>query len=123
MDMAEYEFNSTQNQVIEQVAKKMRFVGIILIILGIFYMLGGLFTLPKGIANIIAAIIYIIIGYWTTKASTSFQLIVNTEGNDITNLMEALGELKKLYKLQYVILIISILIVIIGYLAGIAGNF
>jgi len=50
-----------------------------------------------GLANIIQGIVQIIIGFWTNKAASAFKQIVTTQGNDIENLMGALGELRKLY--------------------------
>ncbi len=41
----EYEFDSSQNQVMEQLAHKMRFCGIFLIIVGVIIALPGVLTL------------------------------------------------------------------------------
>jgi hypothetical protein len=56
----------------------------------------------------------------------AFKLIVETQGNDIENLMGALGQLRKLYTLQYWLFFIGliflaiavIVIVIFGIAAG-----
>jgi hypothetical protein len=71
----------------------------------------GLFTasIGSGIGDIITGVVLTIIGIWTKKAASSFQLIVNTQGNDIENLMGALGELRKLYTLQYWLLIVALI--------------
>lgn len=115
MEFQPYEFNNSQNQLIRQLSQKMRFVGYILITLGVLVIIAGIVNLRlNGFATIIQGIIQLVIGIWTAKAATSFQLIVKTQGNDIENLMTALGELKKLYALQYWIFIIALVLVVIG---------
>lgn len=119
MELQPYEFNNTQNQLIRQLAQKMRFVGYILIALGVLVIVAGIVNFRLGgFATIIQGIIQLIIGLWTAKAATSFQLIVKTQGNDIENLMTALGELRKLYALQYWIFIIALVLVVVGIVAA-----
>ena len=119
MEFQPYEFNNTQNQLIRQLAQKMRFVGYILLTLGVLVIVAGIVNFRLGgFATIIQGIIQLIIGLWTAKAATSFQLIVKTQGNDIENLMTALGELRKLYALQYWIFIIALVLVVVGIVAA-----
>ena len=119
MELQPYEFNNTQNQLIRQLAQKMRFVGYILLALGVLVIVAGIVNFRLGgFATIIQGIIQLIIGIWTAKAATSFQLIVKTQGNDIENLMTALGELRKLYALQYWIFIIALILVVVGIVAA-----
>ncbi len=131
----EYEFDNSQNQVIEQLAHKMRFCGIFLIIVGVIIALPGVLTLSgilimpgialPGLTLLIAAmyflnaLFYIVVGMWTVKAASSFKLIVDTTGNDISHLMNALGELKKLYTLQYTLLIIGIIGIVLLVIASV----
>jgi hypothetical protein len=97
----------------------MRFVGYILLALGVLVIVAGIVNFRLGgFATIIQGIIQLIIGIWTAKAATSFQLIVKTQGNDIENLMTALGELRKLYALQYWIFIIALVLVVVGIVAA-----
>jgi len=77
---------------IRELAEKMRFVSYFLIGLGILVAIFGL-VLIASLANIIQ-VVQIIIGFWTNKAASAFKQIVTTQGNDIENLMGALGELK-----------------------------
>lgn len=109
-----YEFDESQNQVIGELSKKMNFVGIILIVLAILMMLGGIFSIAKGgLANLGQGIVSLIIGIWTMKASKAFKLIVDTTGNDIKNLMEALSELKNLYALQFWLYILAFIFIVV----------
>jgi hypothetical protein len=120
MESRQYEFENSQNELIQQLADKMRFVSYFLIATGVLVAIGGVFTLFRGgIGNIISGVVQIIIGVWTNKAASSFKRIVDTQGNDIENLMGALGELRKLYTLQYWLLIISLVFLAIGLLLAI----
>jgi hypothetical protein len=122
MEFQQYEFSSSQNELITQLAEKMRFVAYFTIGLGVLIALGGLFTVLRGgISNIITGVVQIIIGVWTNKAASSFKLIANTQGNDIENLMGALGELRKLYTLQYWLLIITLIFAALGLVLLIIG--
>ena len=120
MEFQPYEFNNTQNQLIRELSQKMRFVSYFLIGLGIVVAIGGLVAIARGgLGNIIYGIIQIVIGFWTNKAASAFKQIVNTQGNDIENLMSALGELRKLYTLQYWLLIVALIFVALGVVVGI----
>jgi hypothetical protein len=122
MEFQQYEFSSSQNELITQLAEKMRFVAYFTIGLGVLIAIGGLFTVLRGgISNIITGVVQIIIGVWTNKAASSFKLIANTQGNDIENLMGALGELRKLYTLQYWLLIITLIFAALGLVLLIIG--
>jgi sulfite exporter TauE/SafE len=94
-------------------------------VLGAIVAAGGLFTLSRGIEGVVTIFmgaLYIIIGIWTIRAADSFKKIVDTAESDISYLMNALNELKKLYTLQYVLMIIAIIFMGITILAGIIGG-
>lgn len=117
--MAEkYEFSDTQNAQIAPLASKMRIVGYFLIALGV---LGGIGSLAMaGTADIgvfVDAAVQVVIGVFTIQAAKSFQLIVDTQGNDMNNLMDALGELRKLYTIQFWLFMISLVIIALSILA------
>ncbi|MFB2976168.1 hypothetical protein [Microseira sp. BLCC-F43] len=120
MESGHYEFSSSQNGLIKDLADKMRLVSFFLIGLGVLATIGGVAALTKdGFGNIVYGTIQIIIGLWTQKAAFSFQRIVDTQGNDIENLMAALGEMRKLYTLQYWLYIIALFFVAIALVVGI----
>jgi hypothetical protein len=125
VESQQYEFSSSQNELIKQLAEKMRFVAYFLIGVGVLVAISGVFTLTRGgFANTISGVVQVIVGIWTNKAASSFKLIVNTQGNDIENLMGALGELRKLYTLQYWLLIVTLIFVVLGLvLVIVAGAF
>jgi hypothetical protein len=110
MEKQQYEFSEEENVLVGSLAKKMKFVGIFGIIFGILEILEGIFSDKTAIVQ---GLISIIIGIWTTKASESFQKIVDTQGNDISYLLGALDQLKKLFSLQYWTYLIGGIVVII----------
>lgn len=125
MESKVYEFNETQNKLIKDLADKMRFVSYFLIAWGVLLLINGILIVRYGaIGSIISGIVQILIGFWTHKAASSFRLIVDTQGRDINNLMSSLGALRKLYNLQYwLILFAAIFIAASLIIAAILGNF
>ncbi|MGB5593509.1 MAG: hypothetical protein WBM62_05670 [Crocosphaera sp.] len=119
-----YEFNSSQNEIFKDLAQKMRFVGILLLVGGIFSIIVGLslifvgiflqkeeIFIDSGMSSIIQGILFLLISSWIRKAALGFFQIVKTTNNDIENLMNAISELRKLYTLQYVLAIIMIIFI------------
>ncbi len=119
MEERQYEFDQSQNELILDLSNKMRFVSYFLIAGGVLSGIIGLLSLNVGV--IIPAVVDILIGVWTLNAASSFKLIVDTQGNDIVNLMGALGELRKLYRLQYWLLIITLVFLAIALVLVIVG--
>ena len=112
MDNQQYEFNSSQNELISDLATKMRFVAYFSVAFGVLSAIGGLIQFD--VAVLIQGTIAIIIGIWTVKAASSFKKIVDTNGNDIELLIGALSELRKLYSLEYWLLIIGLVFLAIA---------
>ncbi len=124
MESREFEFDTSQNELFSDLAKKMSLLGFFLIIAGAITIFSGIFGQLKGLGSIVAGVLYILMGIWTRNASNSFNFIVNTEGNDIANLMGALGQLRKLYTLQYwaviVTLVFAVLALVLTIILGIS---
>ncbi|MEE9186621.1 MAG: hypothetical protein V3U10_01150, partial [Bacteroidota bacterium] len=98
MKQSAYEFTEVQNQTIQVLAGRMKWVGTFLIAVGGLYGIMGVLGLAEGaeaFALIIYATIFILIGFWTRKAGGSFSLIVETAGSDIPHLMDAVESLRK----------------------------
>jgi hypothetical protein len=148
---SQYEFSGEQNTLIGSLGKKMGFVGLFAVILGVINLIITLLVvvaiyrdrlpatwktktteylqksnvkLPDEIsmdkmpANNhlwglainagIVSLFYIFLGTWTRSAGQSFQKIVSTQGNDISNLMNGLGSLHSMYSLLYTLLVITL---------------
>jgi len=123
----QYEFNDEQGRIIADLAAKMRFVGVLVGVLGGVSLLEGLSRLPEegitaaSVVAMLTALVLIAIGYWSTRAGREFPLVDQTKGADITHLMRALENIRRLYGLQYVIgwvvLILLVVAVIFGFFA------
>lgn len=127
LDRTTYEFSDSQNQLIRNLSDKMRFVGYFLIATGALLVLTGLFAFTRGVAEngfsaIIQGVIQIIIGVWTAKAAQAFKRIVDTTGSDIENLMGALGELRKLYTLQFWLILIALIFIALGFIIALVAT-
>ena len=56
-----------------------------------------------------AGLFYLLLGIWTRSASKSFRKIVDTRGNDISNLMNGLWALHRMFSLLYILLLLVLL--------------
>jgi hypothetical protein len=121
----QYEFTPEQNETIRTVSSRMRWVGAFLIAIGVAAAVLGLLSLSEGgiaIVTLVQAVIYILIGVWTTSAARSFALIVQTSGSDLSNLMNGFEALKKLYTLQFWLVIAGLVILVLGAIFGLFGE-
>src|SRR5512140_784480 len=88
---AGYEFSPEQNLTIQMLGKRMKFIGILNMILAGFMTLGGIVVLFKFPGQALVAFaevaLFALMGVWNYKGASSFQLIVQTTGNDIGHLM------------------------------------
>jgi hypothetical protein len=53
----------------------------------------------------VTGLIFLLQGVWTRSAAASFQKIVDTRGNDISHLMNAVGSLQSMYGQVYLLLL------------------
>lgn len=114
-----YEFDAGQNELIAVLAERMKWVAWFMIGLSIILMIGALVSPSEGTAGlIIQATLTFIVAVWTRRAAAAFDGIVKTEGSDIANLMDALGQLKKLYTLQYWVMLLAIALVTLAIILG-----
>lgn len=121
-----FEFSAMQNENIRMLAKRMKFVGIFYIVVGVLLgivALFMLFTVPfVSVVYVLATVAEILIGVWTLNAASSFRMIVETTGSDIAHLNNALESLRKLYNLQFWLLVVMIVLFIVGLIVGIGGG-
>jgi hypothetical protein len=111
-----YEFGPQENLTLVQLAKRMKAVGVFLIVVGGLTVLQGMSDLVFGgsyLYSVILAVIYILMGIWTFKAGNSFDRVVKTEGHDIGHLMQAVASLLNLYSLQFWLLIILVVLTVV----------
>lgn len=93
----------------------MNFVGTLMIVGAILAFIGGVLALVAAASQgrfdfgaIIQGVFLLLTGIWTRNAAQAFNRVVSTTGSDIENIMGALGELRKLYTLQYWLIVIML---------------
>jgi hypothetical protein len=114
--LIEYEFSSRQNTRFQALSKTMHRVGILLILIEVpWTLLWILFIINQSsidwleLSVLLAQIsAFSLITWWTLKAASAFKRIAITQGEDLKNLMKALGEIKNIYRFQRWIIIITI---------------
>ncbi len=104
-----YEFNDYENQIIGRTAGRARTWGIISIVIGALNtLIGFLFFLSPGLlVNLVSGIISIIIGAVFLGVGGSLSNVVNTQGNDIEHMMQAMQKLSSAFMIQIVTTIIG----------------
>jgi hypothetical protein len=57
----------------------------------------------------VTGLFFLLQGLWARSSAASFQKVVDTQGNDITNMMNAVGSLKTMYGLLHLLLAAALL--------------
>jgi hypothetical protein len=120
-DANEYEFSASENRVIGDLSWKMHYVGMFLVAVAGLTTVYALFDLVDRIGNLVAALIYFAIGWYTINAAASFRQIVETEGRDIGALMDACRNLLKLYRIQFWLVILALLLLVVAVIVGLVA--
>lgn len=119
-----YEFTDEQNKVIRRLAANMFFVGIFVLLLGIFT--GALdiyyWFCPDKVTVVriffaLVAFVAIMMGLYTLSSSRSFRLVFKSEGNDVDHLMTAMDKLATWFGILTFVIIVALAIVILGAVA------
>jgi len=116
------EFTPEQNVVLVRLAQRMRAVGIALMVLAA--LLGLRATLGAdelGLLAVQAGIVLGFTGFWSVRAATELSRVATTEGADMSHLMNALGEIRKLYELQFWIFLAAALLLGVTVLMALTG--
>jgi hypothetical protein len=124
----QYEFTSRQNAVIGPLARDMVWVAVPLQLVGILYAIALVvcvvraFTDPHYILQAVliglVVLFYLALGTWTSRSAQAFRQIVSTKGQDISRLMDALDNLRKLYGLLGLIVKVYVVIVAVAVVVG-----
>jgi hypothetical protein len=106
-----YEFTPIQSRVFAQLATRMQFVGLFTLGTAFLAIVGGAWR--HHLLTILSGMLYAVIGLWTERAGFSFRSVATTQGHDISHLMKALGDLHKLYTVQFWICIIALIVTLV----------
>jgi len=113
----QFEFNAEQNALMGDLGAKMQFVGTFAIVIGVLGLIGGVLVLNTRAFNpgaLILSLLDIAVGAWIRSAGGAFREVVQTRGADITHLMDALGDLRRVAALFYWIGILTIALLVIS---------
>jgi len=129
-----YEFTDAQNKVLDRLASRMLWAGIIQIVFGALQLVGNCSIQSGGGKFSISAtsgpfyIVLIIVGAMLVSASRSFKRVVTTQGDDIKHLMAAFSSLSRAALVEiisfiiigiFALLLIILLIVLLVFLAAV----
>ncbi len=118
VDFSQYEFNYSENSIIGNLGSKMSFVGLFMVGIGLFFFVSVIIRWVKSehleeVPLVFLSLLFIVIGIWTHRAGREFRSVAESHGKNISHLMEALGNLLKLYTLLYLLFFIALVFAII----------
>ena len=124
----QYEFNDMENQIIDKTAGRAKLWGWISAVIGACQLLGGTcgslanagfaMYVPYGIVMLIVGITFIGVG-------NSLRMVVQTQGNDIAHMMQAMQKLGSAFFIQsiafIVVLVLAVLISVLVFFVLVAA--
>ncbi|HXG10779.1 MAG TPA: hypothetical protein VNK04_13560 [Gemmataceae bacterium] len=124
----QYEFTSGQNAVIRPLVRDMVWVAVPLQLMGVLYGIASVLAVLQAFRDPqhfwraaligLAMLFYLALGVWTGRAARAFKRIVATQGQDITHLMKALDNLRKLYALVSLFVKVYVVFVVVVVVAA-----
>ncbi len=126
MTAESYEFTAEQNELIADLAWKMKGVGIFMYAIGGLALAGGVAGALRSRPDLLVvlalvAAFFLAVATWTYQAGREFRRIVETHGEDIPHTMTALAQLRRFYTLHFwliVVYLVLIVLAILGYPEG-----
>ncbi len=126
MNLESYEFTAEQNELIADLARKMKGVGIFMAAIGALALAGCVTSALRARPDLavmlaLGAAFFLAIASWTVKAGREFRRIVDTRGSDIPHTMNALAQLRRFYTLHFWLIIVYLVLIglaILGYPEG-----
>ncbi|MCY0995075.1 hypothetical protein OV203_48565 [Nannocystis sp. ILAH1] len=117
-----YEFSATENVIIRQLVDAMRFVAAASLAVGAFVLIlgiAGLVTQGRSavgpaLGDFAEAVVFVLIGLWLQRAVDAFNRVVDTSGDDITHLLDALRELTRVFSLQRTVLVLAAIVIVMA---------
>ena len=120
----QYEFDASQNQVIDDLASSLSWVGIPMMVLAVVYLIRAVTHFVKagrdtgelitGGLALCGAVFFLMLASWLAKAAESFNRVTGTAGYDVTHLMTGLRNLGKTFGLLAILVKIYIVLGLIA---------
>jgi hypothetical protein len=106
-----YEFTDDENRVFSRLVATARVAAVLnFVVAGIVVAVARWFAVTVDGAVILGACLFnVVFGVWKLRAAAQFRLIVTTRGSDIALLLSGFQELAKIYRTQWIIILLSIL--------------
>lgn len=113
-----YEFNETENAVIDKTASRTKLWGWISTVLGALQMLGGTcgaLASPTTLAYLPSGVVMLIVGITFIGVGNSLSNVTRTQGNDLMHMMTALQKLGNAFLIQTITFIIMVVLMIAAF--------
>jgi hypothetical protein len=114
-----YEFADAHKESFRPLAASMSFVGVCTMLFGmlssVFFvgaLYAGLASLALGTA--VTSALSLVIAWWTVSAGRSLSALVATRGRDVEHLMQAVAQLRRLFGLARVIIVLIAFVAVGG---------
>jgi len=114
-----YEFSEVHKDSFRALAASVSFVGVCTLMfagLSAVFALGEIYMgfVPNGIGTALAGGVYGVMAWWMVSAGRSLSSMVRTRGQDVERLMEAVVQLRRLFGLARVVIIVLAMLVTVG---------
>ncbi|CAN5924355.1 hypothetical protein BH11MYX4_BH11MYX4_00420 [soil metagenome] len=113
-----YEFNDTENAIIDKAASRAKLWGIISTTIGGLQCLAscGAIASPGLATNLPTGIVAIVVGITFMGVGNSLKMVVQTQGNDLMHMMQALDKMGSAFMVQIVCAIIGFVLTVLAFL-------
>jgi uncharacterized membrane protein YjdF len=129
----QYEFDDTQNKVIDDLATSIAWVGGLLFIVAIGYGLNSVVhfvqvgrntaeLVPAGLA-LIGAIFFYLLAKWLGTTANAFDRVTHTRGFDVTHLMTGLQNLRKTFGLLATLIQVYLVVLFVALVVALVLTF
>lgn len=122
----QYEFNATEDRIIQDLGAKMSFVGLFMVGIGLCFAISTIQRWSKlreiEVGLIFLSMLFAVFGIWTHRAGSDFRRVAESRGRDVTHLMSALATLLSCYRLIYLICFVALVFAVIQLAATSLGG-
>ena len=122
MTVSTYEFTSEQNLLLGHAARRMGIVGRVLMTLALFAGALTFVSASNSVIGLEVGIVFGLLGYWSQRGGAALSRVVTTQGADISHLMKAMDNIRKVYDFQFWLFIAAAVLLGLTLLAAI-GRF
>ena len=121
--MSEYEFSQEENVVVGTLAKRVAWVGLLMVawfVILLINIVTSAFTASEwaiiDVVDAVDCILFIIMGITLYRPTDNLKRIVSTEGQDISELMTAFGEINAGLRAVVILLVLHFILMLLAIL-------